>query len=717
MSSRQLRKLRQQRELEKQANIQAHEEEEEEEDSDEEPQHLQSKPSLFANLAALEEDDESKDVDEDEEPEEEELSEPTPAAIAKKPKKSKKKKKGKNKGKGRDPAKTVEDTSKKGLDEIDKALEELNLKHTNVANTTRKIEVDGEYERICFLLGINTHHLKVANEMRSLFGRAATENHEDPGGPTGRGARRRQRTRQMDLETALKGQHEPGKGLSELALRRNCFIQGKDEWPKSTSGGLTMAVVDDQEVVDGTVEYRFVHDGAYQVVQQTFQALVEMGDPQNLIGFLQRNPYHISLLLQVSKIAKDQGDHSLSSDLVERALFTFGRVSLSSFGIKLAKGKARLDFARPENREFWLAGYHYIKSLMMKGTYRTALEWAKLLLSLDPEDDPYCMRWMIHHLALRAHEFQWLLDFAASRNVPQWANTIDYAKPSFALAAQQLKDGAKCRSMLSDSMGQVPWLFCRLFKELDLDAPPSIWGMEPKTASDTLFTELYVLQAKDLWNTTEATSLLMEVAQTIERPDVSKKPLLSDLKEMSLDVVRFVYLDNRRELMSLVPSNLLHRSNNSDSDPLPPYNSIISYKSQERSLAPQEEVEDDGFNHPLAALARLLPGFPGLEAFRARGADDDSIDAETEAEVFERLRGHLAEGLEEDDEDDEDDENDEDGEDGPSRGPISLSNATRILNNLLFWRAPASADPSETGSSDTDDNSMPGLVDGNEEER
>ncbi|KAA8571426.1 hypothetical protein MFRU_026g00390 [Monilinia fructicola] len=717
MSSRQLRKLQQQRELEKQAHIQAQiqaQEEEEQEESDEEPQRVQSKPSLFASLAALEEDDGFKDVDEDEEQEEGELSEPAPAATTKKPKKSKKKKKAKNKEKGKDSAKTVQDTPKNGLDEIDEALKELNLKQTNVANTTSTVEVDEEYERICFLLGINTQHLKVANEMRSLFGRAATENHEDPGGPTGRGARRRQRIQQMDLETALKGHHKPGKGLSELTLRRNCFMQGKDEWPKSSSGGLTMAVVDNQEVVDGTVEYRFVHDGTYQVVQQTFQALVEMGDPQNLIGFIQRNPYHISLLLQVSKIAKDQGDHSLSSDLIERALFTFGRVSLSSFGTKLAKGKARLDFARPENREFWLAGYHYIKSLMMKGTYRTAFEWAKLLLSLDPEDDPYCMRWMIHHLALRAHEFQWLLDFAASRNVPEWANTINYAEPSFALAAQQLKDGAKCRSILSDSMGQVPWLFCRLFKELDLDAPPSIWGMEPPTASDTFFTELYVLQAKDLWNTPESTALLVEVAETIEKPDLSQTPLLSDLKEMSLDIVRFVYLDNRRELMSLVPSNLLHRSNNSDSDPLPPYNSIISYKAQERNLETREEIEPDEFNDPLAALARLFPGFPGLEAFRGRGADDDSIDggddAETEAEAFERLRDHLGEEIQAEDDG-------EVGEDEQPRGPISLSNATRILNSLMFWRAPAYADPSESGSSDTDDDSMPELIDSNEGEQ
>lgn len=292
MSSRQLRKLQQQRELEKQAHIQAQiqaQEEEEQEESDEEPQRVQSKPSLFASLAALEEDDGFKDVDEDEEQEEGELSEPAPAATTKKPKKSKKKKKAKNKEKGKDSAKTVQDTPKNGLDEIDEALKELNLKQTNVANTTSTVEVDEEYERICFLLGINTQHLKVANEMRSLFGRAATENHEDPGGPTGRGARRRQRIQQMDLETALKGHHKPGKGLSELTLRRNCFMQGKDEWPKSSSGGLTMAVVDNQEVVDGTVEYRFVHDGTYQVVQQTFQALVEMGDPQNLIGFIQRN--------------------------------------------------------------------------------------------------------------------------------------------------------------------------------------------------------------------------------------------------------------------------------------------------------------------------------------------------------------------------------------------------------------------------------------------
>ncbi|KAF7882386.1 uncharacterized protein EAF02_005749 [Botrytis sinoallii] len=709
MSSRQLRKLQQQRELEQQAKLQAQEEAaEEEEESDEEPQPSQSKPSLFANFAALEDledDDESKGIDDDEEPAEEELSEPSPVVTAKKPKKPKKKKKAKNAGKGKDSAKAAEAKPKNDLDDIDQALKELNLKNPNATNMTSSIEVDEEYERVCFLLGINTQHLKVANEMRSLFGRAATEPNEDPGGPTGRGARRRQHNQEMDLETVLKGHHQPGKGLPELTLRRNLFIQGKDEWPKSSSGGLTMEVVENQDVVDGTIEYRFVHDQSYQSVQATFQGLVEMGDPQNLIRFIVRYPYNISLLLQVSKIAKNQGDHSLASDLVERALFTFGRISLSSFGTKLAKGKARLDFSRPENRELWLAGYHYIKSLIMKGTYRTAFEWAKLLLSLDPETDPYCMRWMIHHLALRAHEFQWLLDFAASRNIPEWANTISYAKPSFALAAQQLKDAVKCRSLLSESMQQVPWLFCRLFQELNLDAPPSIWGSQPPTASDTFFTQLYVLQTKDLWNTTESTALLMEIAHTIDKPDLSEAPLLSDLRELNLDVVRFVYLENQPDLMSLVPSNLLHRSNNSDSDPLPPYSNTISYPSQRRTLGNEHEPVEDRFNDPLAALARLMPGFPGLEAFRARGVGDDDIDgggeSEDEADALERLR-NFAEGLPEG----ELEGDAEEGSEGQPRGP-SLSAASRILQYLGFWRTPEDFDNSEYEEDDND--SIPAL--------
>ncbi|PQE07480.1 hypothetical protein CJF30_00007223 [Rutstroemia sp. NJR-2017a BBW] len=245
MSSRQLRKLQQQRELEQQSKSQPQEEEEEE--SDDEPLPVQSKPSLFANLAALEDEndeDEAKDSDHEKQPDDEELSEPTPAPAptASKPKKSKKKKKGKNKAK--DNKKEAEGTPKDGLDEIDEALKELNLKPSSGANANHTVPKDEGFER---------------------------------------------RMQQMDLETVLKGHHKPGKGLSELTLRRNFFIQGKEEWPKSSSGGLSMAVLDDQTAVDGTVEYKYIHDQTYQALQQSFYAYVEMGNPENLVGLLARN--------------------------------------------------------------------------------------------------------------------------------------------------------------------------------------------------------------------------------------------------------------------------------------------------------------------------------------------------------------------------------------------------------------------------------------------
>ena len=55
---------------------------------------------------------------------------------------------------------------------------------------------------------------------------------------------------------------------------------------------------------DGTVEYRYVHNRAYQDVQSQFESCVASMDPNRLVVLLQHNPYHISTLLQVSEIAK-----------------------------------------------------------------------------------------------------------------------------------------------------------------------------------------------------------------------------------------------------------------------------------------------------------------------------------------------------------------------------------------------------------------------------
>ncbi|KAI6712699.1 hypothetical protein JHW43_004830 [Diplocarpon mali] len=715
MSSRQLRKLQrqQQRELELAQLHSQHEREEEELDDEPVAATISKLAFSFADLADLEDGIGEEEDEQNQSGEEAGTAEPVMTVTAtppysKKPKKSKKKEKQKKKKNANEAKNNTAGTIKPAniFDDIDVALKELAIKKpAGGVQTDTRLTVDPEYERVCTLLGINSQHLKVANEMRNLFGKAAVELMDEPGGSTGRGGRRpRQRgqNQQVDLETALKGQHLPGKGLSELTVRRNIFIQGKEDWPRATTGGLTMAVVDDK-TDDGTVEFRFVHDQTYQALQQTFFGFVEMGDPQNLIALLTRNPYHISLLIQVSKIAKDQTDHALSADLLERALFSFGRASISLFGTKLSQGKARLDFARPENRELWLAAYQYIKSLLMKGTYRTALEWAKLILSLDPEGDPYCMRLLIHQLSLKAREFSWLLEMAESESSEIWTpsylgkcQAASHTTPSLAFAALQLRESAKCRAMLADSMQKLPWLFTHLFKELSLDAPPSIWGSSPRTEAESLFTEMYVLQTKDLWNTPEATALLMEIAHTITKVDVASIPEL-DNSNMTLDVVRFVYLDNTPALMALAPSHLLHRSNNSDSDPLPPDANVYSYEHQRAAIQGRDRGAPGNafgnFFNPFAAMRELMPGF-------RRGSDDDEMDIQNQElmdpEVLEMLRREIEDheaGLPRQVPDD----GDPDGIDGgSSRAPVGM--ARRLLN--MLWGAGTPVERQDAESND-----------------
>ncbi|KAF3358539.1 hypothetical protein VdG1_00099 [Verticillium dahliae VDG1] len=397
MSSRQLRKIQQQRELQKLEGGKS----EASDGEDDEPVAPAPKPrvSLFAALGGDDDDNDDDDDDDDEDGKKQHdksdddndsrtpaaKQDAEPEAVPQPVKKSKKSKKKKKKGKKKEEEEVhVEEND--DVDEIDRALQELSAAAAqggagagDLAGTSRDVDA---------LLQINEHHLKAIHEMRALFGKEAIESARQEEQAEQEAELRRQRAQgrvHIGLEQALRG--DPRRKLPEISLRRNVFIQGKDNWPMGSAGGLTMKPV--REGADGlTTEFAFHHDATYDRSQIIFFQVVGMGDPMMMVSLLQETPYHITTLLQVSKVATQDQNASLAAELIERALFTFGRVTTSAFRQKLAQGRARLDFKRPENREFWLAGYHYIKSLMRKGTFRTAFEWAKLLYSLNPNDPP-----------------------------------------------------------------------------------------------------------------------------------------------------------------------------------------------------------------------------------------------------------------------------------------------------------------------------------------
>jgi hypothetical protein len=258
---------------------------------------------------------------------------------------------------------------------------------------------------------------------------------------------------------------------------------------------------------------------------------------------------------------------ALAAELCERALFTFGRVTTNAFRQNIEQGKARLDFCRPENRQFWLAGYHYLKSLIRKGTYRTALEWAKLLYSLDHKD-PYGMRHFIHFLAVRGREGRWLIDFVNELEKTSDNRDTIYLRQSLVLAHLQLGDTAGATEELEKGMRRVPWLYCGLFQELNLDTPPSIWGISADSNSRSFWVKLYIHQAKDLWNNAQATSLLEKVAKNLEKVDTSVLPV--DDSPPDHGVTRLTFLEGQTSLIALAPREYLDVQPNYEFDPLPP---------------------------------------------------------------------------------------------------------------------------------------------------
>ncbi|KAJ5551267.1 Transcription factor 25 [Penicillium sp. DV-2018c] len=605
MSSRAIRKLQKLREQE-----QLQESEHQNESSeDEAPRPAKPKFNAFDLLNTGNEDEDGVDEEEVEEEEEKEPSqedhqtqprEPEPTST--KPKKSNKKKKKKKAARTSEPADAQQTKTKDaGLDEIDMALKELstsgNQSHgAGLSNTEHNRDVSFPYTTN-ELLGVEPKYLNATNEMRRLFGNVVLENF-DQAADNGPG-RRRDRNRQMiDLAQALSGKYSPasrGQSLAGATLRRNVLMQGKDEWPRAPSGGLGMEI--EAKLPFGEVVYRLVHNAAYQDVQRQFDLCVESMDPQRMIGHLQYNPYHISTLLQVSEIAKHQGDHAVAADLMERALFNVGRSAHSSFAKSLGDGLARLDFIHAANREFWLVGWRYITNLTMKGTWRTAYEWAKLLLSLNASD-PYCMKLLIDHLALRGREYTHFVQLCTQTLFSRdWAD-LPNIQCSLAIAYLRLNKPQESRRQLQLAMSRYPWIFSRLAQELDIQhVSKTIWGKMPPTVSHQLFTELYIERAKDLWNTPEAISLIMEVADSLSNEETAVAP------EITLDVARHVVLSDIKAAITCLPSHFV-AGRLSSSDPLPPYESE-AYRQQSEPppvyAAPLERGGGEGWMQDLLA--------------------------------------------------------------------------------------------------------------------
>ena len=575
MGTRALRKLREQ-EWEKQLAATRDEEAQQQQESEEDDEPVVvSKPKNAFDML-----NEGNEEDDDDEVEEEESSSQIIPPQSSTPKPSKKKKK-KPKKKPKDAAGTPQQQDSKDVseDEIDKALKELSLKKQRGQaqdETDYDLSRQNIWERDATKhLAIEPRSLDPVNEMRGLFGNIALQDDSRRNQPT----RRREQNLQggVDLQTALTGRYNrasQGRELAALAKRRNCFMQGKEEWPLATSGGLSMEAL---PATSWEKQYNIVHNQLYKNAQWDFRLAVESMQAEAIIALLQKYPYHVSSLLQVSEIAKHQGDSSLSGDLLERALFTFGRSVNSSFPTALREGTARLSFDKPANRELYLTIWRYIRNLEQRGTWKTAFEWAKLLLQFNTTADPFGVTLMIDQLALRGRQHEQLMSLtepSAYGNTWSHLPNITISRTLALLRANKPRDA---RQQLALAIHRYPYILSALASAIEVQPlPKSLWAKLPSTDAEKLYTELYVTRAKDLWNTPETIGLISEVANTMQyyKSYVDSFPEAPNL-QISLEEARHVMALEMPPLIALLPRQFTNMPTSS-SDVLPPPTSEAS---------------------------------------------------------------------------------------------------------------------------------------------
>ena len=255
-------------------------------------------------------------------------------------------------------------------------------------------------------------HVDVSNELARRFGRQTLRQ---------AAAAERKERHQGGGE-----QHARGYAAAAARLRergsggRGRLIKPRDTWPPF-GGGLDMEIDHDAAARDasdvggvgvgvgvggvgqGNAQYFvFTHSSAYRQSQRELDDAVESGDPNALQHVTARHPFQVDGLLRLSEYYALAGQLELSAEHVERALYACEQ-SLHPM-CRLLDGSARLRHTVPANRPFFIALYRHMISVGRRGCPRTALELGRLLLSLDPENDP--MRALLHidFYALKADE-------------------------------------------------------------------------------------------------------------------------------------------------------------------------------------------------------------------------------------------------------------------------------------------------------------------------
>ncbi|KDR12891.1 transcription factor 25 [Zootermopsis nevadensis] len=212
------------------------------------------------------------------------------------------------------------------------------------------------------------------------------------------------------------------RGHNRGYLRSSCLVSPKENWPSIGKLGLSMRIAAEMHGV--IMSFKYEHNTNYQQIQKMFLEAVESLNPDIIVAIFNEHPYHVDALIQLSDLCKMSEDLQMAAQLIERALYCLECAFHTLFNI--ATGNCRLDYRRQENRALFITLFKHLTFVGQRACYRTALELCRVLLSLDPDEDPLGVILCVDFYALRSMKYEWLIcayeEWEPIRNVSQLPN-------------------------------------------------------------------------------------------------------------------------------------------------------------------------------------------------------------------------------------------------------------------------------------------------------
>uniref|UniRef100_A0A2M4BEU1 Putative transcription factor 25 n=1 Tax=Anopheles marajoara TaxID=58244 RepID=A0A2M4BEU1_9DIPT len=440
------------------------------------------------------------------------------------------------------------------------------------------------------------------------------------------------------------------RGGSSRLLKSTYLVNPKDNWPPVGKSGIYMNLVQAPEANNGgsapscstasgpkaavfdknVIYFAFEHSPAYRQVQQKFLDAVEGMDSEVIIHIINQHPYHVDSLIQLSELCKMSEDHAMASELIERALLALESSFHTMFS--LTQGNCRLDYRRQENRALFITLFKHGQHLESRACSRTALEIAKLILSLDPTNDPLAMILIVDYYAIRAKQYEWLVtlydEWEATNNLSQLPSmAYSYAMALFYLNRPEAADQALQYALL-----MFPGVLRPLMEELSIQADARVAGhnyfgpnaYHKATVALQQLMSLYVCRSKLVWRDTDLLPWLeRNVHVVLDRVD-AKEEIVSEYATKRSQryanpprqVLRHIVLSDFKEKVPLAEFIKLERDPVLMYDPLPPLDAINIYS---RPTMPASDVQLS--NHTLYLfLQSLLPSFRAQQTARPQHA-------------------------------------------------------------------------------------------------